>query len=281
MAYVQWSSRFELGVPFIDADHKVLVDLLNRMYEASRAHGSLGDIGGILSALVDYTHYHFAREERAQFAAHYPDIREHRAQHAALTKQAKTLFESFRKAPDEVEVGDLVDFLSDWLMDHILLHDMAVKPYLLANLEAVSAAEGVSYASLLATDRKDADLDWARLTVLVVEDSKPFANVLKSILINIGVGGVTIAPDIATGLQSLDDGNFDLIIADWRLGDGNGLDFVHQARSRGVIAPVVMLTGYADESLEAAREGLGVSEWLQKPVTSGELMACMARQLAK
>jgi len=281
MAYIQWSNRFELGVPFIDADHRVLVDLLNRMYDASRAAGSLGDIGGILSALVDYTHYHFAREERAQFAAHYPDIREHRAQHAALTGEARRLFESFRAAPDEVEVGDLVDFLSDWLMDHILLHDMAVKPYLLANLEAVSAAEGVSYAALLASDSKDADLDWAGIKILVVEDSKTFANVLKSILLNIGVGAVNISGGIAEALQALEEGQFDLILTDWRLGDGDGLDFVHQARSRGVIAPVVMLTGYADESLEAAREGLGVSEWLQKPVTSGELMSCMARQLAK
>ncbi|MBN2752676.1 MAG: bacteriohemerythrin [Rhodospirillaceae bacterium] len=279
MAYIQWSSRFELGIPFIDADHKVLVDLLNRMNDASRSDGDLADIGETLSALVDYTHYHFAREERAQFAAHYPDIREHRVQHAALANQAKDLFETFRKNSSHVEVGDILDFLSDWLMDHILLHDMAIKPYLLANLEAVSAAEGVSYAALLAANSKDATFDWSRLSILIVEDSKPFANVLKAILTNIGVGTVTVALTFEEGLEKLGSLSCDLIFTDWRLGENDGLDFVHQARMRGIVAPVVMLTGYLDESLEAAREGLVISEWLQKPVTSAELMACIARQM--
>ena len=159
MALIQWSSRFELGVPFIDADHKILVDLLNRINEAPRSDGNLADIGGILSALVDYTHYHFAREEHAQFAAHYPDIGEHRARHAVLTKEAKRLFDAFCANPGRVEVGDLMDFLSDCLMDHILLHDMAIKPYLQSNLESVTAAEGVDYASLMVGEDAAAKVD--------------------------------------------------------------------------------------------------------------------------
>ncbi len=281
MALVRWSTRFEVGVPFIDADHRVLVDLLNRMHDASRADGDLTDIGGILSALVDYTRYHFAREERAQAAAKYPDIAEHRLQHARLTGEAKRLFADFRADPSSVEVGDIVDFLSDWLMDHILLHDMSIKPYLLANLDAVTAAEGVNYASLMTGDAPLGRIDWSALSILAVEDSKPFGNVLVAILKAIGVGVTDLAASVDGGLEKATARRFDLIFVDWRLGDGDGLDFVHRARAVGVTAPVVMLTGYADESLEAAREGLAISEWLQKPVTSAELMACIARQVAK
>jgi hemerythrin-like metal-binding protein len=281
MALVRWSSRFELGVPFIDADHRILVDLLNRMHDASRADGDLTDIGGILSALVDYTRYHFAREERAQAAAKYPDIEEHRLQHARLTGEARRLFAAFRGDPTSVEVGGVVDFLSDWLMDHILLHDMAIKPYLLANLEAVTAAEGVNYASLMSGGASAEGVDWGELAILAVEDSKPFGNVLMAILKAIGVGVADLAATVEAGLEKASSRRFDLIFADWRLGEADGLDFVHRARAAGVVAPVVMLTGYADESLEAAREGLAISEWLQKPVTSAELMACIARQVAK
>ncbi len=281
MALVRWSNRFELGVPFIDADHRVLVDLLNRMHDASRADGDLTDIGGILSALVDYTRYHFAREERAQAAAKYPDIADHRLQHARLTGEAKRLFAAFRADPGAVEVGDVVDFLSDWLMDHILFHDMAIKPYLLANLEAVTAAEGVNYAGLMAGGAAADEVDWASLSILAVEDSKPFGNVLVAILKAIGVGSVELTATVGEGLEAAASRRFDLIFADWRMNGEDGLDFVHRIRSAGVTAPVVMLTGYADESLEAAREGLAISEWLQKPVTSAELMACISRQLVK
>lgn len=280
MAYIQWSSRFELGVPFIDADHKVLVGLLNRMHDASRASGDLTDLGGILSALVDYTRYHFAREERAQESAGYPDIDEHREQHARLSIEARRLFEAYRRDPGGIDVGDLLDFLSDWLMDHILLHDMAIKPYLLANLEAVTAAEGVDFATLMRDGTDIERVEWGTLAVLAVEDSRPFAHVLHAILHVIGIKEIAVAADVEEGLRLAQDRRFDLILADWRMDGGDGLDFVHKARARGVTSPVVMLTGYVDESLEAAREGLAISEWLQKPVTSAELMACIARNVA-
>ena len=280
MAYVQWSSRFELGVPFIDADHKVLVGLLNRMHDASRSSGDLTDLGGILSALVDYTRYHFAREERAQDASGYPDVDEHREQHARLAIEARRLFEAYRRDPGGIDIGDLLDFLSDWLMDHILLHDMAIKPYLLANFESVTAAEGVDFATLIG-DGKDIDrVDWSKISVLAVEDSRPFAHVLKAILQVIGIKEVVVAETAEDGLRLAQESRYDLILADWRMDGGDGLDFVHKARAKGVLAPVVMLTGYVDESLEAAREGLAISEWLQKPVTSAELMACIARNVA-
>jgi hemerythrin-like metal-binding protein len=281
MALVRWSTRFEVGVPFIDADHRVLVDLLNRMHDASCADGDLTDIGGILSALVDYTRYHFAREERAQAAANYPDIKEHRLQHARLTGEAKRLFAAFRADPAAVEVGDIVDFLSDWLMDHILLHDMAIKPYLLANLAAVTAAEGVNYATLMAGGAAAEKIGWSSLAILAVEDSKPFGHVLVSILKSIGVGDAVLASSIEEGMKLAETRRFDLLFVDWRMGDGDGLDFVHRVHAAGVTAPAVMLTGYVDESLEAAREGLAIAEWLQKPVTSAELMACIARHLVK
>ena len=279
MAYVQWSSRFELGVPFIDADHKVLVGLLNRMHDASRASGDLTDLGGILSALVDYTRYHFAREERAQESSGYPDIDEHREQHARLAIEARRLFEAYRRDPGGIDIGDLLDFLSDWLMDHILLHDMAIKPYLLANFEAVTAAEGVDFATLMNDGNAIERVDWAAIAVLAVEDSRPFAHVLKAILQVIGIKEVAVAENAEDGLRLAQDHRYDLILADWRMAGGDGLDFVHKARAKGVVAPVVMLTGYVDESLEAAREGLAISEWLQKPVTSAELMACIARNV--
>ena len=88
----------------------------------------------------------------------------------------------------------LYEVITDWLMDHILLHDMAIKPYLLANLEAVSAAEGVDFATLMNDGRKRA-IDWTKLSVLAVEDSRPFAHVLRAILEVIGIKTVSVVEE--------------------------------------------------------------------------------------
>jgi len=281
MTYIQWSSRFELGVPFIDEDHKTLVSLLNRMSDASRSDGDLANVGSILSALVDYTRYHFEREERAQAIAKYPDIEPHCVLHEELAGQAVELLNNFRNDPASIDMGDVLDFLRDWLLDHILLHDMAIRPYVKASAEAVSDAAGsVNYAGWLSDDVKAENMDWAKVSILVLEDSKAFSSVLQSIMKSIGVGKVVALETTAEGLDVAKSQKFDVIFSDWRLAEGDGLEFIRSLRSAGNLTPVVMLTGYVDESIEATREGFEASEWLQKPVTSAELTSCLLRHLS-
>ncbi len=280
MPMIQWSKRFELGVKFIDDDHKVLVDLINRMNEASRMNGALSDVGAILSALVDYTRYHFAREEQAQRISGYPDVDDHKVKHHELATKAAGLFEDFRKDPASVDVGDLLDFMSDWLMDHILLHDMAIRPYILASKEAVISAETVSYTSVLSDMDDPVEVDWGNLSVLVLEDSRAFASVLNAILKNIGVGQVDLTSTVDEAMEKATTTAYNVILTDWRLSESDGMDFIRLLRQQGINVPVVVLTGYVDESMESTREGFSASEWLQKPITSAELTSCLLRQIA-
>ena len=280
MAEIVWSQRYELGVPFIDADHRVLVGLLNRVDAAAREGATDAEIGGILAALLDYTRYHFAREERAQAAAAYPDLKEHKAQHRRLTERVRKGYLGFLKAPEDVEVGDLLDFLTDWLLDHILLHDMAIKPYVLSALEAVAAAEGVDYAALLAGGAAGR-VAWPKLRILLAEDNPREIETLKGILGAAGMGGVEAYARPDAAVEAALAGGFDAAITAWRSGGGfAGLEFVHRVRERGGRIAVVILTDGGPESLEAARAGLGVAEWLPRPVDSAALLAALARQVS-
>ncbi len=72
-------------------------------------------------------------------------------------------------------------------------------------------------------------------------------------------------------------GAFDLIIMDYRLPDGTGLDLLRWLRDRQRMDPVLLLSAEADALLSAVRKELGILDVLEKPVEMEALRAVVAR----
>ena len=86
MTFIPWTAALKLGVPIIDEQHRVLVDLTNALHAAiSDAAGARDAIADILEGLLDYTHNHFIVEE-VLFQKHgYPDADKHLSEHSGFT----------------------------------------------------------------------------------------------------------------------------------------------------------------------------------------------------
>lgn len=61
---VEWSKDLETGVTFVDADHKVLINLLNQVNNCIEEHEDTSVLGSVLDALVEYTDYHSCAKKR-------------------------------------------------------------------------------------------------------------------------------------------------------------------------------------------------------------------------
>ena len=72
----------------------------------------------------------------------------------------------------------------------------------------------------------------------------------------------------------------DLVLLDHRLPDRTGLEVLTELRSIQPMLPVVMLTGYGSEWICAAAFKLGVTDYLQKPVSAFDLVAAVQRILS-
>jgi two-component system, response regulator YesN len=72
----------------------------------------------------------------------------------------------------------------------------------------------------------------------------------------------------------------DLVVLDHRLPDRTGLDALIELKSVHPFLPVIMLTGYGSEWICASAFKLGVTDYLQKPVTAVELVAAVQRILS-
>ncbi|MCH7543703.1 MAG: hemerythrin domain-containing protein, partial [Proteobacteria bacterium] len=71
----------------------------------------------------------FKREEKVMQACGFPHIETHQREHRDFTKRIQDIHVRYHREADVAMTRDLLDFLKDWLNHHILIQDMAYKPY--------------------------------------------------------------------------------------------------------------------------------------------------------
>lgn len=124
MALFEWNDDFSVKVPSIDAQHKGLVDMLNSLHAGMSSGAGSDQLASILAGLIDYTAKHFAHEEKL-FAEHgYPDAEAHIAEHQKLVGQVLDYQAKFERKEVRMNM-ELMRFLKDWLIKHILGSDKA------------------------------------------------------------------------------------------------------------------------------------------------------------
>jgi hemerythrin len=124
MALIKWTAEYELGVASIDAQHKHLVDIVNRFDESLQKGKGSRVMNEILNELVGYTQEHFADEEKIMSQAGYEHLKQHQAQHRQLLQKVERFQFEFNGEGRRV-TSDVQDFLRYWLSSHILKDDKA------------------------------------------------------------------------------------------------------------------------------------------------------------
>jgi DNA-binding response OmpR family regulator len=114
--------------------------------------------------------------------------------------------------------------------------------------------------------------------LLIVEDDATLAMNLKSFLTNEGFS-VNHASRLAEIPQDLSD--IDLIVLDWMLPDGQGLDKIKSLRKHNIYTPVVFLTAKSDLIDKVLGLESGANDYLTKPFEVRELLARIRVQLRR
>jgi hemerythrin-like metal-binding protein len=118
VALVTWDESYSVKVAPCDEDHKKLFVLLNSVHDAMKAGKGAAMLQGVVQELLEYTKYHFAREEDLLEKTNFPGLAQQRAQH----RQFEHKVDRFRQELKEGKMGqatEVVAFLKDWLNNHI------------------------------------------------------------------------------------------------------------------------------------------------------------------
>ncbi len=119
MAVLQWSEDFSVNIKEIDDQHKVLISMINELHEALLAKKGREVQKPIIDKMVAYAKDHFALEENYMRKFNYADYEAHHRSHAVFTQKADELQERLEKVGFVFTV-EIINFLRDWLRDHIL-----------------------------------------------------------------------------------------------------------------------------------------------------------------
>ena len=116
--------------------------------------------------------------------------------------------------------------------------------------------------------------------ILIVDDEPRMVDSLKTLLTMEGYE-VVGENNPAEALDLLESSNFDLVIADIKMPQYDGIELLRRAREKDPHMGVILITGYA--SLETAKNavGEGAFGYLTKPLELDELKLIVARGIEK
>ena len=240
---VEWNASLSVGVDFIDADHKVLVNQINMLADAVNAGDDTVMTASVLNVLIDYTAYHFGREQQLMEATNFPGADAHLREHRMLVKKVRDIQAAYQGG--SALGGDVLTFLKVWLTQHIQKSDVEFGKHLTAK----GAARTVP-------PRLQGAVEWSNISVLVVDDQFNFRSLMRNILNSIGVSMIREAKNGAEALEMLSNESVDVVMTDDDMSPCNGLEFTHRlGTSRGLPDPrtIVILM----PSQEITKEYLG------------------------
>jgi len=114
--------------------------------------------------------------------------------------------------------------------------------------------------------------------ILLMEDEPTVAKGLQMVLTEEGYG-VDLAMTGQGALDSFSRKGFDLLVADLRLPDIDGIDVIKRVKAERPETGVIVITGYSTVSSAVKAMKLGASDYLPKPFTEDEFKTAVLEAL--
>lgn len=125
---ISWSDDFALNLPEIDAQHQVLFGLFDEMWNAIVMRAGQADMLRLIADLDDYAIQHFKEEEAFMAATGFPRLAGHKMAHETFVRRMAAERLAIEKGSPNLSL-DLLRFLRDWLVEHIMVSDREYARY--------------------------------------------------------------------------------------------------------------------------------------------------------
>lgn len=112
-------------------------------------------------------------------------------------------------------------------------------------------------------------------TILVVEDDRVYARVVANWLVKNGLETRYVL-SVASAKEFIAGTEVGLVLSDYRLQDGNGVELLEWMKANGYRMPFLIMTGYGDipGAVEAVKKG--ATDYLPKPVQTEKVLTTIA-----
>ena len=125
---VAWDEKLATGIELIDSQHKELIELTNKLYQACLTGNEGAVFKEAMGRMVNYVRFHFGAEQELLQRIHYPAYPDHKKQHDTLVKD---ILDSCKAASEgkNFVANNFVRTLKDWIFSHIMITDRMYANY--------------------------------------------------------------------------------------------------------------------------------------------------------
>lgn len=116
--------------------------------------------------------------------------------------------------------------------------------------------------------------------ILLVEDDLTYSRIVKNFLSKNGFS-VDATSKVKEAQQLIKNTRYDLIIADFRLPDGTGMELLQWSKAYFPDTNVILITHYSDIRIAIKAMKLGAFEYITKPINPDELLATVKESFGK
>ena len=126
-------SQYLTGMEMIDEQHRRIFKLADEAYQLLKDENMLfkdDELSNIVKGLKDYTEYHFAEEEAYMASIQYSELDSQKDQHKRFIEKLNVLSQE----SEQISLGNqdelilkILEYLTDWLQEHIEKSDMQIK----------------------------------------------------------------------------------------------------------------------------------------------------------
>jgi len=117
-------------------------------------------------------------------------------------------------------------------------------------------------------------MDQRPLSILIVEDDEDYALIIEDLILD----GLAAMPPkiehILSGEEAISrltlSSPYDLCLFDYRLGAMHGIELLREIRAKGIITPIILLTGQGDQEIAVEAMKAGATDYLVKSHLSPE-----------
>ena len=128
MTSPEFNDGLETGIPEIDAEHALQVQLIRGIKNALRAGTRISAIE-LMTQLDDFTNAHFIAEQLLMRLNGYPAYRDHEEAHDRLIDELRRLRHSVATSETDHSIAT-TSSIERWLVDHIQTADRALATFL-------------------------------------------------------------------------------------------------------------------------------------------------------
>lgn len=125
----EFNDTYLTNIPLIDKEHRELFRIIGDVYRVmidDMAFDKYDEIVHLLEELRDYTKFHFQDEELYMESIHYEGLEAQKRAHEAFVSRLDEMDLEHIDENQQETLEDLMEFLTEWLVNHILHTDKKI-----------------------------------------------------------------------------------------------------------------------------------------------------------